>query len=345
MLLAIQPDNQLLMSGRNQSFSARWTERARAAGIGVREVNVYEPELRRQLESCDGFLWWFAHLPEVRRIGIRVIQAIEHGLGMPTFPNSRTIWHFDDKLAQTYLLRAAGIPMPRTWIFWTEEDARRFFRTATFPLVLKLAGGIVSENVRQVETAAEGEFWTSQLFGTGLTTLIGWPRPSTLQRAWLRVGRAADALAGRNLTPTSRRIELQRGYVLVQEFIPGNAFDTRVTVIGSRAFAFRRLNRPGDFRASGSGRIDWDSAAIDLRAVALAFRIAHALGTQSLAVDVLQRDDGALVVTEISYYYEGWAVHDCPGHWTDDLSWQPGHVAPEDAIFDDFVCGARTVAA
>lgn len=31
--------------------------------------------------------------------------------------------------------------------------------------------------------------------------------------------------------------------------------DTRVTVIGHCAFGYRRYNRPGDFRASGSGRL------------------------------------------------------------------------------------------
>ena len=34
-----------------------------------------------------------------------------------------------------------------------------------------------------------------------------------------------------------------------QEFLPGNAFDTRITAIGNRAFGFLRENRPRDFRA------------------------------------------------------------------------------------------------
>jgi hypothetical protein len=117
-----------------------------------------------------------------------------------------------------------------------------------------------------------------------------------------------------------------------------------VTVIGDRAFAFRRLNRPNDFRASGSGRIDWDPAHIDEEAVRVAFRIARALGSQSIAVDILRRD-GQPVVSEISYYYEGWAVAECPGHWrllrhqpqTVPLEGVDGHARPEDAILDDFL--------
>jgi glutathione synthase/RimK-type ligase-like ATP-grasp enzyme len=344
LTLAIQPDHQLLMSGRKQSFSSHWAERARASGLAVREANVYGGGLREQLAGCDGFMWWFAHLPEVRHAGSRSLQAIEHGLGIRTFPSSRTIWHFDDKVAQAYLLDAAGIPTPKTWVFWERSAARQFVADAAFPLVLKLAGGIGSEHVRRVTSRQEAEFWIERLFDSGVTSLNGWPRPNRAARAWARVQRAGDALTGRPLLPTSRRADLQRGYVLLQEFLAGNAFDTRITVIGRRAFGFRRFNRPDDFRASGSGQIDWDPNGIDLDAVALAFRVARALGTQSLAVDVLRRRDDSLVVNEISYYYEGWAVHECPGQWTPELEWRDGHVAPEDAIFDDFTGSALAAA-
>ena len=150
---------------------------------------------------------------------------------------------------------------------------------------------------------------------------------------------AANVLRGREAYPRTHRTETQHGSVLLQEFLPGNDFDIRITVIGERAFAFRRFNRPDDFRASGSGRIDWDPGQIDPAAVLLAFATARHLETQSLAVDVLRRQDGTLVINEISYYYEGWAIAACPGQWRPDLTWQEGPMSPEDAIFDDFVFG------
>jgi hypothetical protein len=334
---AIQPDNQLLMSGRYQSFSERWVELAANAGIQTRLVDVREGDLYPQLEGCDGFMWWFAHLPKIRQVGRRVLPAIEHGLKILTFPNWQTIWHFDDKVAQKYLLDAAGIPQPQTWIFWEKEKALAFCRTAKYPMVLKLAGGIVSENVRRVSTADEAEYWIIKLFDAGITSLEEAPQPSGLRKIRHRLGAARRAMLGRTYNQMSSRSELQRGYVLLQEFVPGNEYDTRITVIGDRAFAFRRFNRPGDFRASGSGKIDWDHTQIDPRAVTLAFQVAKHLGTQSLAVDILRNPDGSLVMNEISYYYEGWAVGSCPGHWTPGGEWRPGPIPPEDAIFEDFV--------
>ena len=118
---------------------------------------------------------------------------------------------------------------------------------------------------------------------------------------------------------------------------------TRITVIGNRAFAFRRFNRPDDFRASGSGRRDEDPSQIDTDSVRLALRVAERLETQSVAVDVVYHG-GTRVLTEISYYFEAWAVQACPGHWElrgtssrGDLHWVEGHLAPEDAILEDFL--------
>jgi hypothetical protein len=206
--------------------------------------------------------------------------------------------------------------------------------------VIKLASGITSENVALLRGPDDARYWTRRLFEHGSVTLERErlvPRPRRMARRLLN---AAQVVATGALPPIGTRTDLQKGYLLVQEFLEGNTFDTRITVIGNRAFAFRRLNRPDDFRASGSGRIDWDPAAIAEDAVALAFRVARRLGSQSLAVDVL-RKNGAPVINEISYCYEGWAVEACPGHWrvstAGQIEWVEGHLAPERAILHDFL--------
>ena len=220
-------------------------------------------------------MWWFAHLPYPRNFAKRCVQAVEHGLRIPVFPSYRTIWHFDDKIAQQYLLEAAGIPVPSTHVFWTEKSARSFCTDARYPVVIKLTSGITSENVAMLQRREDAEYWIARLFRGGAVSLRrdGFvPRPKTIARRLLHAGRLV--LTGA-MPPVGERTDLQKGYLLVQEFLEGNAFDTRITVIGDRAFAFRRFNRPKDFRASGSGLIDWDPAGIEEDAVRLAFRVAH----------------------------------------------------------------------
>lgn len=134
---------------------------------------------------------------------------------------------------------------------------------------------------------------------------------------------------------------------LGQEFLPGNDHDVRVTIIGDRAFAFRRFNRPGDFRASGSGRIDWDRTQIGEDALRLAYRVARQLAAQTIAVDILRRGTEP-VIAELTLAYANWAVRDCPGHRilhgepeSGTLEWVAGSMRPGDAIFTDFVALIR----
>jgi glutathione synthase/RimK-type ligase-like ATP-grasp enzyme len=343
--VAIQPDQLTQKNGEKQSFSSRWALRAAELGIDVRTVNVYSPDFFKQLAGCDGFMWRFGYSPNPRLLAKRLLPAIEHGLGIPVFPSFETAWHFEDKIAQSYLMQAAGVPTPATWVFWDRTAALDFCRSATYPLVLKLSFGYQSTNVRLLNSFDEASYWIARLFGTGVTLLR--PPASGWRNALHRARGALRHLRGGSAYEDLDYSELQHGYFYVQEFVPRNEYDIRVTVIGNRAFVFRRFNRPGDFRASGSGRIDWDPQQIDEESVRLAYRAARRLQTQSLAVDLLQHG-GRKLLTEISYTYASWAVRDCPGHWLlhgdadGDLTWIDGRMHPEDAIFDDFAARLRS---
>jgi hypothetical protein len=344
--IAIQPDRVRHKNGELQSFSTRWAELATEMGINVRMVDAFAMDLFDHLADCHGFMWRFDYSPMPRLFAKRLLLAIEHGLGIPVFPSCNTVWHFEDKVSQHYLLQSAGVPSPRTWVFWQREPALEFCRQVSYPLVMKLSYGYQSFNVHLLRSAEEAEYWIEQMFGPGVTSIIP-PGRSGFRRALRRARAAVRQLSGDPLHLGLDECELQHGYFYVQEFLPGNDFDTRVTIIGDRAFAFRRFNRPNDFRASGSGRIDWDPSQVDLESVRLAYRVALKLQTQSLGVDVLRKGKER-VLNEISYTYASWAVRECPGHWvlrgesaSGELNWVEGKMSPEDAIFQDFVAQVK----
>jgi hypothetical protein len=174
-----------------------------------------------------------------------------------------------------------------------------------------------------------------RMFGSGVETLH--PRPFEFVR------KAARPL--RNLLRTILRITplprpaAHRNSMLVQEFVEGNDHDTRVNVIGNRAFAFRRANRPNDFRASGSQIQNDDPSLIDLDTIRLAFDAARVLRMPALCFDVL-RQNGKPVITEISDSFNAPSIGECPGHWRVDgerLQWVDGSMRAEDAVLDDFL--------
>jgi hypothetical protein len=127
----------------------------------------------------------------------------------------------------------------------------------------------------------------------------------------------------------------ERGYVYFQDFMPANTFDTRVTVIGNRAFAFRRNVRPGDFRASGSGDLCHDPGRIHPGCVEIAFSVARRIRSQSAAFDFVFDPDQRPRIVEVSYCYVAKFIYQCPGHWDESLHWHDGPMWPQDAILID----------
>ena len=323
-LIAIQPDNY----GEGDSSSPIWSRLLREAGHEIREINVYRADILGQLEGCHGFMWRHAHLPHMRQIARRILPVIEKELDLEVYPDQATCWHYDDKIAQAFLLNAAGIPVPQTWVWFEKDSALEWAQKAEYPLVLKLFSGAGSTNVRLINSKIEARDWIERLFTKGVANL-----DITTSGFLARVKRSIQALLENEPV---HPWELHKNYVLLQEFLPDNEFDTRVTVIGDRAFGYRRMNRPGDFRASGSGNFDIDPLKIDEDFVRLAFDVAEKLGVQSVAIDGLKKQ-GMPVVGEISYTYVSWMVQSCPGQWDRQLNWHEGRMWPEEAQIQDFL--------
>ena len=336
-------------------FSVRWAEALQAQGLTVKWLDLLGVDPLRQVAGCAGVMWHWFHYPHEQRLAaLPILRVIEEHLHLPVFPDMATGWHFDDKIAQRYLLEALGIPTPKTWVFWRKTDALDWCGKAEYPLVAKLSGGAGSANVRLIRGIPEAKAYIEQCFsGSGIVSRpvlpeAGWKRKwSLLKRAIKRAGHVPSYVVCDRFPPMPEQSFWmpQKNYALFQEFLAGNEFDTRVTVIGNRAFAFRRLNRANDFRASGSGQIRFEPEAIDLRCVAAAFAAAGRLRSQSMAFDFMFRGEGREpVVGEISYGYADWAVERCPGHWDSGLQWQEGHLWPEVAHVEDFVARIRKTA-
>jgi glutathione synthase/RimK-type ligase-like ATP-grasp enzyme len=294
-----------------------------------------------RIGNSRALLWhWDLNSPAELLAARPIVRSAEEA-GLVVFPSSSTCWHYNDKLAQKYLLEAVDAPLIPTYVFFDKIRALDWIAHASYPKVFKLRCGAGSTNVRLVTSRSQAEALCHKAFGSGFVASHGYL--ADLRHKMRRVGSTdqfiqklrrlptalASAAARRNLLPR------ERGYILFQDFLADNAFDTRVTVIGNRAFGFRRFNRSTDFRASGSGLVEWSPEEIDRRCVELAFSVSHRLKTQSLAFDFLFDANREPRIAEVSYAFVAKLVHDCPGHWDREYSWHPGHIWPQDAILDD----------
>lgn len=330
---------------RPGSFSDRWVENCHQKSISFRPVNPLQSDFFEQVHGLRALAWHWNHADPTAAIMARQVTVALEAMSVTVFPSTATCWHFDDKIGQSYLLEAIGAPIPRYWVFFDQGAALEWAESAHFPVVHKLRSGAGSSNVRLVTSRAAIRAICHRAFGRGFAEV-----PSYFGDAKSKLGRLRSwdqAIAKAHRAPAAiiaaarmrRSAPRARGYVLFQEFMPGNPGDTRVTVIGDRAFGFVRANRPGDFRASGSGRIDHNPVRIDQRCVEVAIAVARRIGSQSTAFDFVFDPQGGPRILEMSYCYQAEAVYKCPGHWDSCMNWHEGHVWPQDAILDDLLGG------
>lgn len=333
---------------RPGGFSDRWTDHCRARGIVCEPVDGFDSNIIERLCGFDGFLWHFDHVESRDMLVAPMVLEAAESIGLEVFPNRATRWHFDNKLSQKYLLEGLGAPLAKSEVFYSEDAARAYVATATLPLVAKLKAGSGSANVQLLRSTAQAEAYCKKMFGAGEN-----PLPSYFSDASTRVRSVAQAgalIPKLKRAPAALRRRLmkrrftarERGYVYFQEFLPGNEFDTRITVVGDTAWGFIRRVRPGDFRASGSRDIDYDLQFVDKECVRIAFQTAERLGSQSTAFDFVKTPDGEPKIVEISYGYESGAVYAVSGQWRRDLSWQDGQLYAEDVIIDNLVAAIET---
>lgn len=328
---------------RAGSFSDRWIEYCTERQIPLRRVNCLATDIVQQCAGLKALLWHWSHNnAEELLVARQIITALER-MGLVVFPSIATCSHFDDKVAQKYLLEAIGAPLIPTWVFTSRVAAKNWIAGASWPKVFKLRCGAGSANVRLVRSQTEAKALCRQAFGRGFPAVSGYltdlrtrlRKTNSKAAFWEKLRRAPRTLL-KNLALQSQ-MPRQRDYIYFQEFLPGNAFDTRITIVGNRAFGFQRANRPNDFRASGSGKLVYDPAKLDKRCLAVAFEVADRIKSHSVAFDFLFSPQGHPKIGEISYCYMPQAVHACPGHWDSSLRWHEGHVWPQDAILEDLL--------
>jgi glutathione synthase/RimK-type ligase-like ATP-grasp enzyme len=323
------------------TFSDRWITYCNENNIEWKVVNCYSSDIMQQLEDCDALMWHFSqNSPKDYLFAKQLIYSVSAS-GKQQFPDFYTSWHFDDKVGQKYLLEAINAPIVPTWVFYSKTEALHWVKTTKFPIVFKLRGGAGSQNVQLVNSLTTANKIIRKAFGCGFPS---YDSIGSIKERWRKyqLGKAniTDLLKGIvrifYAPPYARAKGNEAGYVYFQEFIPGNDSDIRIIVIGDRAFAIKRLVRQNDFRASGSGYIQYSKELFDEETLKLSFVIAKQLQSQCIAFDFVYKNKHPLLV-EISYGFLASGYDACPGYWDINLVWHEGKFNPYGWMVDDLI--------
>ena len=305
------------------------------------QVDVNEPDFWEKVSKLDLFVFHFDNTTDQKELSKTIMPVIEKQLNVTCFPDINTFWSYDDKMKEFYLLKQSGFPVIDSVIFWNRSQALQWAQQAKYPVVFKLKAGSRSDNVILVKNSSFAIRIIKRMFGRGVNpnkiifnmskTIKDLTIKNIIHKFAIKLYRFYKGLDQYPLW------DKQKNYVIFQEFQPGNTYDTRITIIGNRAFGFIRYNRKNDFRASGSGKKEYDRSKIDKRSLEIAFKISDHLKFPSMAYDFLYNDKKEPVVCEMSYIYPSKGIYNAPGYWDRNLQWHSGHYWPQYLYLKDIL--------
>jgi glutathione synthase/RimK-type ligase-like ATP-grasp enzyme len=326
-------------SEHSTNWKNAWIEYCELQKIDFQIIDCYQSDIIRQLGSFSHFVWHFDNYDYQDMLFARSILQSAQQTGLTVFPNPATSWHFDDKVAETYVLQSINAPIPESTLIYRHAECVNLIRDNKihFPVIAKLRCGSGSHNVTLIRSAKELMKYSERMFTKGFD-----PSPSlmfkTLSNAkssknWQtfvkRIRRAPEFL--RTLR-NAKQFPHEKNYVFLQKLIPNDGYDLKIVVVGDKLSYIGRNIRKGEFRASGGGSLFYDKSLVTKNIIDSAFRISDELGFQCMGYDyVVNNTTGEGIIVEISYGFSHQALLAAGGYFDRAGNW---HDQPLNAPFE-----------
>lgn len=322
------------------SWLPAWKEYCIKNTIEYSVINPFKTDVTCSGNDFDVYLWHFGQYNYQEMLVARSILWSLKFKGKKIFPDFDDAWHFDDKLAESYLLQSAEAPIPNFKAFYTLESLREFTKiNKEYPLVGKLRTGSGSHNVKLLRSMSELLRYGKRMLGRGYdaSPSLFYKAKGNIQSShnWAtfvkRFKRIPEFL---HTLKSAKSFSNERGYVYLQEFIPNDGYDIKVVVVGDKLSFIGREIRKGDFRASGGGSLFYDKSIISKNIIDSAFSTSDRLGFKCMGYDyVVDKRDGTGKIVEISYGFSHTALIDSGGYYDRTGAWHNEPLnAPEELL-------------
>lgn len=338
---------KIAIDHKKRGFAERWIEYCKQNNINYILVDVYKTNIIDKIvdEGVTHFMWHINHASSTDLMLYPYLMNSLDTRGIKTFPNFNTRWHFDDKVAQKYLLESINAPLVPSYVFYSEAEALSHLKTISFPIVTKLKRGAGATNVKLLKSFEEAEEYVKTMFSTGINPNAG--ALGNLDQK-LRIAKQIKNpihLIKKTygfLVKNRREQKIgnyEKGYFYYQKFMPENDFDTRVIIVGDKAVAFKRINRENDFRASGSGKSSFED--IDVEMIRIAFETSKKINAQSLAYDFIYDEDKKPKIIEVCFGFGTTISSTVPFYWDDKLIKHKGEINMQFEMMNFFLKNNR----
>lgn len=338
--LLLNSDNRLF-----PNYSEKFRELLDKNAITYTLINPNSQTMLEDLANCTHLLFRHSQGDTDMMLYDSIFHIAKDIYNLKCSPDYETYWSYENKIKEYYLLKSSGFPVVETNIFWDYNSAYKFLQTSSYPLVVKMYKGAASSNVVKINSIGDGKKIIDRIFGKGvkLGKMPGGSNLTSISNLGMskyihtKTRSLLIALGILDRSNPYSEWQIQKDAILFQKFLPNNKFDTRVTIIGNRAFAFRRFVRSNDFRASGSGNLDLEPKEIDSRCISIALKVSKKLNFETMAYDFIYDENNVPQICEISYCFVDRVLRSCPGYWDDSLAWHEEQNWPQYYQLVDFL--------
>lgn len=321
------------------SWSKPWIDYCVKNKIEYKVCNPYKNNINKELLNFDIILWHYSNYSFKDMLIAKNILFTMEKLDKNVFPSINDSWHFDDKLAETYLLEAIDAPIPNSHYFYSLDDVENNIESLNFPIIAKLRNGSGSHNVKLLETKTELLKYSKAMFTTGISSA-----PSLLYKASsnIRSSKSVKTFINRakripeflRSLSNAKKFNMEKGYVYLQDYIENDGFDLKVVVIGDKLSFIGRNIRKGEFRASGGGDVFYNKELVSKNVIKSAFETSDKLGFNCMGYDyVVDNKTGEGIIIEISYGFSHEALLQAGGYFDRQSNWYNEPLnAPEEIL-------------
>jgi len=294
-----------------------------------------------KLASYDIVLWHYSHYSSEEMLFAPSILTALKASGCRVFPDLADSSHFDDKVAQAYLLKALGLETPTNYSLHSQAAVNDWIlNKGQFPVVAKLRTGSGSNNVVLLSNEKDLRKYSSKMFSKGMKST-----PNTLFKLKSnlkstnsinvfisRLKRVPEFLFSRR---SAKSLPKEKGYVYLQEFIDNVNYDLKIAIVGDRLSFVARGTRPGEFRASGGGTLFYDKNLLDRSMVEAAFQAYDALQSDCTGLDMIKDPrTNKPVILEVSYGFSHEAQLGAEGYYDRNFIWHDEPFNPPRALLE-----------
>ena len=213
--------------------------------------------------NCDAFLVWPSALSIVhKQMYDERLKAIKE-MGKVMYPSYDEIWIWESKRRMHLWLASNDVPCPKTWIFYSPDQAIEFLKEAHYPLIYKPDFGDCARGIQVFEKKEDAINFAKKIFEKGLK--LG---PVGNCREW--------------------------GTILLQEYLT-NVQEWRMVRLGDDYFGYEKVKK--GYFASGSGIYRHGRPSDEL--LNFTKKVCNKGKFDSMNLDVFLLTDGRIVVNEL----------------------------------------------